>query len=75
MPSAWSGMNWIAAGAVAAILLPVLAIGVGMPFWIAGIISAAAGGGLVFMLSPRNCSRGWTPAAPRAARSNSRASC
>lgn len=53
MPSAWSGLNWIVAGAAAAILLPVLAIGVGMPFWIAGIISAAAGGGLVFMLSPR----------------------
>ncbi len=53
MPSAWAGMNWIVAGAAAAILLPVLAIGVGMPFWVAGIISAAAGGGLLFVLSPR----------------------
>jgi 5-bromo-4-chloroindolyl phosphate hydrolysis protein len=53
MPSAWAGMNWIAGGAAAAILLPVLAVGVGMPFWIAGIVSAAAGSGLVFLLSPR----------------------
>ena len=58
MPSAWSGMNWIVAGAAAAVLLPVLAIGIGMPFWIAGIISAAAGGGLVFMLSPRQLFEG-----------------
>jgi 5-bromo-4-chloroindolyl phosphate hydrolysis protein len=58
MPSAWSGMNWIVGGAAAAILLPALAIGVGMPFWIAGIISAAAGGGLVFMLSPRELFEG-----------------
>src|SRR5258705_7452363 len=58
MPSAWSGMNWIAGGAAAAILLPVLAIGVGMPFWIAGIISAAAGGGLVVLLSPRKLFEG-----------------
>jgi 5-bromo-4-chloroindolyl phosphate hydrolysis protein len=46
-------MNWIAGGAAAAILLPLLAIGVGMPFWITCIISAAAGGGLVVLLSPR----------------------
>ncbi|MCA6115428.1 5-bromo-4-chloroindolyl phosphate hydrolysis family protein [Bradyrhizobium sp. WSM 1738] len=58
MPSAWSGMNWIAGGAVAAILLPVLAIGIGMPFWIAGIISVATGGGLVFLLSPRKLFEG-----------------
>ena len=71
MPSAWSGMNWIAGGAAAAILLPVLAIGIGMPFWIAGIISAAAGGGLVVpALAAPICSKGWTPAAPRVARSN-----
>jgi 5-bromo-4-chloroindolyl phosphate hydrolysis protein len=46
-------MNWIAGGAAAAILLPLLAIGVGMPFWIAGIVSATAGGGLVILFSPR----------------------
>jgi 5-bromo-4-chloroindolyl phosphate hydrolysis protein len=48
-----SGINWIAGGAVAAVLLPLLVIGGGMPFWIAGIISAAAGGGLVVLFSPR----------------------
>jgi 5-bromo-4-chloroindolyl phosphate hydrolysis protein len=53
MAAAPSGINWIAGGAAAAILLPLLAIGVGMPFWIAGIISAVAGGGLVVSLSPR----------------------
>ena len=58
MPSAWSGMNWIAGGAAAAILLPLLVIGVGMPFWIAGLISAAAGGGLVVLLSPRRLFEG-----------------
>ena len=35
MPPALSGMNWIAGGAAAAILLPLLVISVGMPFWIA----------------------------------------
>ena len=46
-------MNWIAGGAAAAVALPVLAIGIGMPFWIAGLVSATAGGGLAFLLSPR----------------------
>src|SRR3984893_10391483 len=53
MPPAFSGMNWIAGGVVAAVLLPLLVIGVGMPFWIACIISASAGGGLVVLFSPR----------------------
>lgn len=53
MPPVFAGMNWIAGGAVAAILLPLLVISVGMPFWIAGIISVSAGGGLVFLFSPR----------------------
>jgi 5-bromo-4-chloroindolyl phosphate hydrolysis protein len=53
MPPSLAGMNWIAGGAAAAILLPLLAIGFGMPFWIAAIISLAAGGGLVGVLSPR----------------------
>jgi 5-bromo-4-chloroindolyl phosphate hydrolysis protein len=53
MPSGFSGINWIAGGATAAILLPLLAIGLGMPFWIAGLVSLAAGGGLVTVLSPR----------------------
>ena len=58
MPPAISGMNWIAGGATAAILLPLLAISVGMPFWIACIISLAAGGGLVVLLSPRKLFEG-----------------
>jgi 5-bromo-4-chloroindolyl phosphate hydrolysis protein len=53
MPPALSGMNWIAGGAAAAILLPLLVIGADMPFWIACVISASAGGGLVVLLSPR----------------------
>jgi 5-bromo-4-chloroindolyl phosphate hydrolysis protein len=53
MPTAPSGLNWIAGGAAAAVLLPLLAVGVGMPFWIAGVVSAAAGGGLVVLFSPR----------------------
>ena len=58
MPPASSGMNWIAGGAAAAVLLPLLAIGVGMPFWIASLISLAAGGGIVVLLSPRRLFEG-----------------
>jgi len=58
MPPASSGTNWIAGGAAAAVLLPVLAITLDMPFWIACIISTAAGGGLVVMLSPRKLFEG-----------------
>jgi 5-bromo-4-chloroindolyl phosphate hydrolysis protein len=53
MRPASQGMNWIVGGAAAAVLLPALAIGLGMPFWIAGIICATAGGGLAILLSPR----------------------
>ncbi len=74
MPSAWSGMNWIAGGAAAAVLLPLLAVGVGMPFWIAGLISAATGGGLVVLLSPRRLFEGLDASGPRAARSSLRVS-
>jgi 5-bromo-4-chloroindolyl phosphate hydrolysis protein len=49
-----SGLGWIAGGAAAAVLLPSLAIGLAMPFWIALAISAAAGGGIVVALAPRN---------------------
>ena len=48
-----SGINWVAGGATAAILLPLLAIGADMPFWIACILSATAGGGVVALLTPR----------------------
>jgi len=53
MPAPPSGINWIAGGTAAAILLPLLAIGAGMPFWIACPISALAGGGVVALLAPR----------------------
>jgi 5-bromo-4-chloroindolyl phosphate hydrolysis protein len=46
-----SGLNWIAGGAVAAILLPALAIGIGLPFWLALAASAAAGAGVGVMLT------------------------
>src|ERR1700720_4361412 len=47
-----SGLNWLAGGAAAAILVPVLALGPGLPFWIACIASAMARGGLVLLLAP-----------------------
>src|SRR6201999_1105312 len=53
MPRAPSGLDWIAGGAAAAILLPALALGVGMPFWIALLISAVAGGGIVAVMAPK----------------------
>jgi len=40
-------------GAVAAALVPLLAIGAGMPFWLACVIGLAAGGGTVAVLAPR----------------------
>src|SRR5262249_46639244 len=54
MPSASSGTNWLAGGAAAAVLVPLLAIGTGMPFWLACLIGAAAGGGLSAVLAPGN---------------------
>jgi 5-bromo-4-chloroindolyl phosphate hydrolysis protein len=53
MPAAPSGLDWIAGGAAAAILLPLLAIGLGMPFWIALVVSALAGGGVVAVMAPK----------------------
>ncbi|MEW6639770.1 MAG: 5-bromo-4-chloroindolyl phosphate hydrolysis family protein [Pseudomonadota bacterium] len=53
MPALPSGTNWIVGGAVAAVLLPVLAVGAAMPFWIAVLISALAGCGIVAVVAPR----------------------
>jgi 5-bromo-4-chloroindolyl phosphate hydrolysis protein len=53
MPTLPSGMDWIAGALVTAALLPLLAIGAGMPFWIAGIISMLAGGGTVAIFAPK----------------------
>ena len=73
MPPASSGMNWIVGGAAAAVLLPVLAIGVGMPFWIACIIGAATGGGLAVLLSPRQLFEGLDASGAARGKINSRA--
>lgn len=54
MPASSSETGWIAGGAVAAIAVPALAIGAGMPFWLACLIGAAAGGGVVAVLAPRS---------------------
>ena len=48
-----TGLGWIVGGAAAAILLPVLTIGVGMPFLIACAVSALAGTGIVAVMAPR----------------------
>jgi len=53
MASGPTGSGWIVGGAAAAILLPVLTLGVGMPFWIACVVSALAGGGVVAIMAPR----------------------
>jgi len=53
MATAPSGLDWVAGGVAAAILLPLLAVGIGMPFWIALPISALAGGGIIAVLAPK----------------------
>jgi 5-bromo-4-chloroindolyl phosphate hydrolysis protein len=47
------GLGWIVGGVAAATLLPVLTLGVGMPFLIACVVSALAGAGIVAVLAPR----------------------
>ena len=49
-----SGTNWLIAGAAAAVMVPLLAIGGGMPFWLACLIGAAAGTGVGAVLTPRS---------------------
>ncbi|CCE08689.1 conserved hypothetical protein [Bradyrhizobium sp. STM 3843] len=53
MPAASSETGWIVGGVVAAAVVPALAIGLSMPFWLACIIGVAAGGGAVAALAPR----------------------
>lgn len=50
--------NWVAAGAAAAILLPVLVFGFGLPFPVATAVAALAFAGLVFLLQPRRLFEG-----------------
>jgi 5-bromo-4-chloroindolyl phosphate hydrolysis protein len=52
MPGLPSGNDWIAGTAATAVLLPLLAIGVAMPFWIACVVSIMAGAGVVAVLAP-----------------------
>ena len=47
-----SGMNWIVGGLVAAILLPMLALAAGIPFFIALVVSLLVGGGVLVLLEP-----------------------
>jgi 5-bromo-4-chloroindolyl phosphate hydrolysis protein len=47
------GMNWIAGGAVAALLIPLLAIFLAVPYWISFVIALLAGGGVIVLLAPR----------------------
>jgi 5-bromo-4-chloroindolyl phosphate hydrolysis protein len=47
-----SGLNWVAGGAAGAVLVPVLALGIGIPFVVACAVGALAGGGLVLVLAP-----------------------
>jgi len=54
MPVVNSETGWIVGGAVAAVLVPLLAIGAGMPFLLACVIGIAAGGGTVAVLAPRS---------------------
>jgi 5-bromo-4-chloroindolyl phosphate hydrolysis protein len=53
MAAAPTGLGWIVGGATTAVLLPALSIGVEMPFWIACVVSALAGGGIVAVMAPR----------------------
>jgi len=48
-----SGLNWVIGGLIAALLLPGLAIGLDVPFWLAIGIAAVAGAGGALLLAPR----------------------
>lgn len=50
--------NWIVAGLVAAIVVPVLSFGLLMPIWIAAVIGLFVFAGLVFILAPRRLFEG-----------------
>jgi 5-bromo-4-chloroindolyl phosphate hydrolysis protein len=53
MPTLPSGIDWIVGAVATAVLLPLLAIGAGMPFWLAGLISMLAGAGTVAIFAPK----------------------
>jgi 5-bromo-4-chloroindolyl phosphate hydrolysis protein len=47
-----SGLNWLAGGVAGAILVPMLALGAGLPFLVACAVGALASGGVVLLLAP-----------------------
>lgn len=53
-----SDLNWIIGGVVAALMVPLLAFGLNLPFLLAVIIAAIAFAGLVVLLSPRKLFEG-----------------
>src|SRR4030088_1829900 len=53
MPTLPSGIDWIVGAVATAVLLPLLAIGAGMPFWLAGLISMLAGAGTVAIFAQK----------------------
>ena len=53
-----NGLNWVVAGVVTAALIPVLAFGIGLPFFVALGIGLTAFFGLVLLLAPRGLFEG-----------------
>jgi hypothetical protein len=51
-------LNWIIGGLVAALLVPLLAFGLNLPFILAVVIAAVAFAGLVILLAPRRLFEG-----------------
>ena len=47
-----SGLNWLAGGAAGAVLVPMLALGAGLPFLVACAAGALMAGGVVLLLAP-----------------------
>lgn len=58
-----TGLDWIAGGTVAAILVPALTFGIGAPFAISLGVAALAGAGIVLALKPRSPLDGFTGSA------------
>ncbi len=52
------GGNWIAGGVVAAVLLPTLVFGIGLPFVVAIVVAALAFGGVAMLTAPRKLFEG-----------------
>ncbi len=52
------GGNWIAGGVVAAILLPLVVFGIGLPLIVGIIVAALAFGGIALLLAPRGLFEG-----------------